>query len=124
MAHPIIPDFDVIKVALAGKCPKCREGSIFEEGFTMDIRKTCGTCGLNLGDHDCGDGPAVFLIFILGTVLVPAALLLEFTLYPPIWVHIALWSVIALSFTLGSLRPLKAYIVALQYKHDVGALKK
>ncbi len=124
MAHPLIPDFEPIKLALFGKCPKCREGTIFREGFTLDIREHCENCGLNLGEHDCGDGPAVFLIFILGFLLVPAALYLEFTFFPPLWVHMVLWGSIALGATLGSLRPLKAYIIALQYKHDVGALKK
>lgn len=118
----MLPDLDMIKLAFAGKCPRCREGSLFKEGFTLDIRETCENCGLNIGEHDCGDGPAVFLIFILGFLLVPAALWLEFTFYPPIWVHIVLWGALSLIITLGSLRPLKAYIIALQYKHDVGSL--
>lgn len=114
----------MIKLAFRQTCPRCRKGKLFKDGLTMDIRDTCDHCGLNIGEHDCGDGPAVFLIFFLGFLLVPAALVLEFLLFPPIWVHIALWGVIAVGITLGSLRPLKAYIIALQYKHDVGKLEK
>ena len=36
---------------------------------------------------------------------------------PPIWLHAVLWGIIILALTIGTRRPTKAYIIALQYKH-------
>lgn len=70
-----------------------------------------------LAKNDSGDGPAVFMIFILGFLLVPAALLFDHFLSPPLWVHAVLWMAVALGICLFTLQPIKAYVVALQFKH-------
>ena len=44
-----------------------------------------------------------------------AALYVEFTFEPPIWVHIVLWGPLALVVCLGLLRLMKGVLVALQY---------
>ena len=112
------PDPIPLKDALHSKCPKCHEGALFKPGWNMEVNETCPHCQLALSAHnDSADGPAVFLIFILGFLLVPLALLLEVALSPPLWVHAVLWTIIALGITIGSLKPLKAYIIALEYKH-------
>lgn len=74
-----------------------------------------------LSEHDCGDGAAVFLIFVLGFLLVPAALLLQKYAAPPLWVHGVLWSIITIGLTILAIKPLKAYIIALQFKHRPGS---
>lgn len=113
-----LPDPEPINLALKGLCPRCKQGTIFQPGFlNSNLRDTCPSCGLDLTKSDNADGPAVFLIFILGFVLVPLALLLEVYIAPPMWVHLLLWGAIGLTLILASLRPLKAYILALQYKH-------
>lgn len=117
----LLPDPRPIRLALGCKCPKCGEGSLFTSRFTMTVRPQCPVCGLNLAENDVGDGPAVFLIFLLGTLLVPLALLFEKLAGPPLWVHAVLWGIVAVALTLGALRPLKAYIIALQFKHRPGA---
>lgn len=81
------------------------------------MREKCGDCGLDLAENDSADGPAVFLIFVLGFLLVPLALTFDAFLSPPLWVHAVLWMTVALGLTVGSLRPLKSYIIALEYKH-------
>ena len=110
-------DSDLVRMALRGRCPRCKTGGIYKAGLTMDLRRSCADCGLNFSKGDVADGPAVFLIFILGFLLVPLAIWFEFTVHPPLWVHAALWGVVALGMTLGLLRPVKAYILALQFKH-------
>ena len=57
------------------------------------------------------------MIFVLGFLLVPAALLFDTLVEPPLWVHAALWGVVALGLCIGALKPLKSYIIYLQYKH-------
>ena len=110
-------DKQAILTALACKCPRCGEGSLYPSGFNLVLLPACPVCGLNLSKNDSADGPAVFLIFILGFSLVPLALLFENIFAPPLWVHGVLWGIVALGATIGMLRPLKAYIIGLQYKH-------
>lgn len=118
MAPPTLaPDTGLMRLALRCKCPRCGEGDLYKPGFSMAVREICAVCGLKLSDHDSGDGPAVFLIFVLGFLLVPLAALFEYIFSPPLWVHGVVWGFVALAITLGSLRPLKAYVIALQYKH-------
>jgi uncharacterized protein (DUF983 family) len=111
------PDKTLIRLALKQKCPRCGIGDLYKPGLSLTVRDLCDHCGLALAKNDSGDGPAVFLIFILGFSLVPAALLVEVLFAPPLWVHAVLWTVVALTVTIGALRPLKAYIIALQFKH-------
>jgi uncharacterized protein (DUF983 family) len=116
-------DAALIRQAFTMTCPRCGKGSLFGSRFSLALRSVCGECGLNLAANDCGDGPAVFLIFILGFLLVPLALFFEWLVHPPLWLHAVLWGSVALGITLGALRPLKAYIIALQYKHRPGEWK-
>lgn len=106
-----------IKTGWACKCPRCKKGDLYKPGFTMDIRESCPECGLDYTRNDSADGPAVFLIFILGFMLVPTALIVDWAFGWPLWLHVIVWGVLALTLTIGALRPLKAYIIALQYKH-------
>ena len=117
MDKDVLPDADMIRLGLRGLCPQCRTGRIFESGLTLSLKEQCDNCGLDLSKNDSADGPAVFLIFILGFALVPLALVMDYAFGPPLWFQAAFWTVIALVLTLGALRPLKAYIIALQYKH-------
>ncbi|MCC6598704.1 MAG: DUF983 domain-containing protein [Alphaproteobacteria bacterium] len=110
-------DRDLVKACWHCKCPKCRVGDLYARGLTLDLRERCDSCGLDISRSDSADGPAVFLIFILGFLLVPLALLVDAVFGWPLWVHAIVWGVCALFLTVGSLRPLKAYIIALQYKH-------
>jgi uncharacterized protein (DUF983 family) len=111
------PEARAVKTGLTCKCPRCHEGHIYKPGFTMELKETCPVCGLNLHKNDSADGPAVFMIFILGFALVPLALWVDAWLSPPLWVHAVLWGTIAIGLTLGMLKPVKAYVIGLQYKH-------
>ncbi len=119
----MLPDRTLLRQALSCKCPRCGKGSLYKPGLTLTLRERCEACGLDLSRNDSADGPAVFLIFILGFALVPLALLFEVWFAPPLWVHAVLWSIVALGVTVGSLRPLKAYIIALQFKYRPGDWK-
>ena len=108
---------EAVKLGLGCKCPQCKSGELYQDGFTLSLKDKCENCGLDLSKNDSADGPAVFLIFILGALLVPLALLFEALIEPPLWVHAVVWTAVALGLTLGTLKPLKAYIIALQYEH-------
>ena len=109
------PRVSPIKAGLACRCPRCGRGRLFD-GF-LTVAESCGVCAADLTKSDSGDGPAVFIVFIMGAILVPLALWLEAAAAPPMWVHVILWSVIALAGSLALLRPLKGVMIALQYHH-------
>lgn len=103
------------RAAVTCRCPRCGQGKLFV-GF-LTVRKNCDICKLDLSAHDTGDGPAVFIVLILGFVVVGLALWVETTFAPPYWVHAVLWPPLILAGSLGMLRPLKALMVALQYRN-------
>ena len=81
------------------------------------MRQSCPVCGLDLSAQDAGDGPAVFVILLLGFVVVGLAAIVEIRLQPPLWVHVVLWTPLILVGAIAMLRPLKAGLIALQFRH-------
>jgi uncharacterized protein (DUF983 family) len=103
--------------ALLCRCPRCGEGRIFTGLLT--VRDACPACRLDLSAEDAGDGPAVFLIFFLGAIAVGIAAWLEIEFDPPIWVHLIVLAPLIIGGAIGLLRPLKAGMIALQYRHNL-----
>ena len=81
------------------------------------MRPSCDVCGLDYSFADAGDGPAVFIMFLAGFVVVGAALVTEVEYEPPYWVHAVLWIPLILIVTIGPLRPMKGLMIALQFHH-------
>jgi uncharacterized protein (DUF983 family) len=106
-----------VKDALHNRCPRCKNASIFATPFALNPREECPSCGFKLSAHDNGDGPAVFLIFILGFLLVPFAIVTQFVFAFPLWFNTIFWTAVALILCLVLMRPLKSYIMLLQYRH-------
>lgn len=102
-----------ITAGLKGRCPKCGKGKLFS-GFLQPATE-CSHCKLNYTFFDSGDGPAVFVIFLTGILVVLAALIVEFKYQPDYWIHAALWLPLTLIIGLGTLRPAKGLLLTLQY---------
>ncbi|AXS39494.1 DUF983 domain-containing protein [Breoghania sp. L-A4] len=105
-----------LSTALGCTCPRCGQGRLFA-GF-LKTAKRCSNCGLDFEFIDSGDGPAVFIIMIVGFIVVACAMVVEIKYMPPIWLHMVLWLPLTIVLSLGMLRPLKALMIALQYKHN------
>jgi uncharacterized protein (DUF983 family) len=56
-------------------------------------------------------------------LVVPAAMVFELVVSPPIWVHVLLWVPAIVVVCLMLLRPFKATLFALQWKHKAGEAK-
>jgi uncharacterized protein (DUF983 family) len=112
------PAPSALQAALKGACPRCGRGRLFA-GF-LTLAPACTVCGLDLSSADSGDGPAVFLIFIVGTIAVVLAIWLEVALAPPLWVHAVVSGLVVMALSLLLLRPAKALMVALQWRHRGG----
>jgi uncharacterized protein (DUF983 family) len=112
-----VPDTPVSpwSAALGCTCPRCGRGPLFK-GF-LTVAERCSACDLDLSAVDSGDGPAVFLIFILGFTVVPLTLWLGFAFDLPDWAPVAIGAALLVLLTALLIRPAKAYVVALQYRH-------
>lgn len=110
--RPIVSPY---AAGLAGKCPRCGQGALFA-GF-LGLRAGCEVCGLDYAKADSGDGPAVFVIFVVGFIAVAVAFIARYVLYAPLWLSFLLAATVAVGLPLLLLRPFKATLIALQYRH-------
>ena len=86
----------------------------------MTVAERCTHCNLDLSTQDSGDGPAVFVIFIIGPIVTGLAFWVEMAFTPPMWLHLVLWIPAIMLGSIALLRPFKAVLVALQYRHKAG----
>ncbi len=106
-----------LKAGLSCLCPRCGRGRLFT-GF-LDVAARCEVCGLDFDQQNSGDGPAFFIIMIVGFIVVGLALVVEMSFSPPAWLHMALWLPLCLVLSVVLLRPFKGVMIALQYRHRV-----
>ena len=104
-----------IAAGLACRCPRCGEGDLFD-GF-LTVSQRCEACGLDLRAADSGDGPAVFIVLIVGVIVCFGALVTEIAFRPPIWVHLIIWLPLTAILALALMRPFKGVMLALQFHH-------
>jgi uncharacterized protein (DUF983 family) len=77
----------------------------------------CRACGADFKSADAGDGPAVFVILIVGAIVAPLLIVLQFGLRLPGWLALTLTLLAAIALCLALLPPLKAVLFAFQWKH-------
>ena len=110
------PPQSPVSTGLRCVCPRCGNGRLYE-GLLKPARR-CIACGLDYSFIDSGDGPAVFVILILGFVVSGLALAVEASLTPPWWIHVILWIPAVSALSIWSLRVTKAMMIALQYQSN------
>ena len=71
-SEPIGTLMGSIRAGFSCACPRCGEGRLFR-GF-LTLRSRCEVCGLDYRFADSGDGPAVFIIFLAGFIVVGAGI--------------------------------------------------
>jgi len=73
-------------------------------------------CDLDFAFADSADGPAIFIIFIVGAIVVALALWVDITFKPSMLVHLVLWVPTTIVLSVALMRPFKGVIIALQYR--------
>jgi uncharacterized protein (DUF983 family) len=106
---------DTAVAGVFGRCPRCGRGRLFAGYLTP--AQACESCGLDYAFADSGDGPAVFVIMIVGFLVVGLALWLEVAHGPPLWLHFVLWIPLAVLLGLAALRVAKGLLIAFQYRN-------
>lgn len=109
------PPLSPVATGLACKCPRCGRGQLFS-GF-LSLRERCDVCGLDYGFADSGDGPAFFVMLFAVVPSLIFAVWFEVAVAPPMWVHFVVTLPLILLSCLLPLRPIKAWLVASQYRH-------
>ena len=111
------PAPSLVAATFAGLCPQCGSRTLFA-GLAR-FAPTCATCGLPFASFDVGDGPAVFLILIVGTIVAVSAILVDLAYSPPWWVHLV-WLPVLVGLTLVGLRIGKAALMYQIFHHRAG----
>ena len=97
-----------------GLCPNCGARTLF--GGLARFAPRCRACGLDFDSYNVGDGPAAFLILIVGAIVAVGAILLDQIVSPPWFVHI-IWLPIGAALTVYGLRLGKAALIYQEHKH-------
>jgi uncharacterized protein (DUF983 family) len=109
------------RAGLLCRCPRCGQGRLFRG--LLSVAPACGTCGLDLSAHDSGDGPAVFVILIVGAIAVLVAFIVESSFAPSPLVHLVIQIPLVIGLSIALLRPMKATLIALQYRHKTAGFE-
>ena len=104
-----------VEVALRGLCPRCGNRTLF--AGIVNFAPKCRACALDFAGFNVGDGPAAFMILIVGGLITGLAIWLELAVEPPFWVHILIWFPLTALLVVGLLRISKALLLALEYRH-------
>ena len=97
------------------KCPQCGKGALYQS--YLKIAPRCAECGADFSAADPGDGPAVFVILIVGALATPLLFILQFGVHAPGWVAISVTMAFVVVACLVLLARFKAILFALQWKH-------
>lgn len=116
MSENARPQANPAYAILFSRCPRCGRGPLFS-GYLKQAN-ACSVCGLDYSSFHVDDGPAAFAVFIVGFVVAGGALVLEVAYHPPYWVHAVIWLPAIVILTLMVLRPLKAWLAVMQYRHQ------
>jgi uncharacterized protein (DUF983 family) len=106
MADPLYDSPAPIVSGLRCRCPRCGEGKLFQ-GFLK----------LSYAFADPADGPAFFVMSGVGVIVIAIFAWVEIAYRPPVWVHFVTVFPALIGACLGTLRPVKAWLVASQYIH-------
>jgi uncharacterized protein (DUF983 family) len=112
--EPYYRDLSPVTTGIAGKCPRCGRGRLFE-GY-LAVAPGCAACGLDFSFADAGDGAAWFIMLVVGFLAIGTALWIEVAYQPAYWVHALVALPLAVGLPLLLLRPVKGVLICQQYK--------
>ena len=100
---------------MQGLCPRCGARTLFS-GLAR-FAPACSACRLDFAAFNIGDGPAAFLILIVGAIVAVSAILVDQLCSPAWWVHL-IWIPVGFGLTVYGLRFGKAALLYQEHKHQ------
>lgn len=106
---------------LQGRCPECGRGNLFN-GF-LKFASQCNACGADFSNEDAGDGPAIFVIFIVGIFIVPMAIAFQLIFDASTALTLTVWIPIIIIACLGLLRLLRGVMFNLAWANKAREIR-
>lgn len=102
---------------MAARCPVCDRGHLF--AGILKFRDQCDVCGADFSHlEDTGDGPAIFVIFIVGIFIAPIPVVLSLATGWPSWILVSAFAPIILGASIFFLRIFRAMLFRRQWKQQ------
>ena len=114
MSENYYPDLSPVKTGIAGACPRCGRGKLFDGYLT--VAQSCKSCGLSFEFADGGDGAAWFVMLFVCIAGVGSILGIEAAYAPPWWVHVLIAIPVLIILPMALLRPVKGMLLAQQWQ--------
>jgi uncharacterized protein (DUF983 family) len=100
---------------MSARCPACGRGALFDG--VLRFRPSCDVCGADFaGAEDTGDGPAVFVIFLVGIFIVPIPVILSVAKGWPAWLSLGIFIPVIILVSVWLLRRLRASLFTQQWR--------
>jgi uncharacterized protein (DUF983 family) len=109
IGFPLLP----LKRGLRKTCPCCGHGALYHR-FLKPVTH-CAACNTPLAEIRTDDIAPYFTILIVGHIVVPALLLTEQLLHPPVWVHWSIWPALTAGLMLAFLPRIKGAVLAVMW---------
>ncbi len=107
------PVFPAMMNGLRGKCPSCGKTNLFSGG--LQVHSDCSNCGEALHHHRADDLPAYLNIFIVGHIVVAAAMIVMQMEIFGLWTLVIGTCALAIIAAIALMRPLKGMTVGAQW---------
>lgn len=104
----------ITRIAFTHRCPACGVGSLYSG--VLRVAPECSHCHQSFAGADSGDGPAFFVILIVGFLVCVLAGVAEVVWGWPLWMHALVWIPFTLISSVWLLRVCKSALLAWQYK--------
>ncbi|MBA2934018.1 DUF983 domain-containing protein [Sphingomonas sp. CGMCC 1.13654] len=111
-----------ILLGLAGRCPHCGKGRLFDGGLRS--ARECSVCQEDLTPQRADDFPAYLVILVLGHLLVPIVVLVNMAWDLPLWSQMVGWCVLAVLIAVLMIRPAKGAVIGAQWALRMGGFAK
>ncbi len=105
--------FPAMLRGFTGRCPHCGEGRLFR-AYLKPV-DTCAACGEDLSHQRADDAPPYITIVLVGHILVPLMLALQFTTDFAVTTYLAVYLPLTAALAFGLMQPVKGAVVGLQW---------
>jgi uncharacterized protein (DUF983 family) len=99
--------------AVSNHCPACGQTKLFAR-FLRPVEE-CSACGQRWDLHGADDFPSYIVVLLLGHILVPLMIEVNYALAIPLAVQAALWPGLAVILAGALIQPVKGAVIAFQW---------
>lgn len=111
----------MVSFAIKLKCPNCGKEKLFAR-YQKQIQQ-CSTCHTEWGHIRADDGPTWLTLMVVGHIVFPTALALEFSSLST-WIARPAWIMLLFTLTLAFLPVAKALFIAMIWRNNAPGSEK